>query len=515
MLLFPGLVLGQSIDTQFQNPTKLTDQQMDDAKAFVHEGVKERTIKEGCAKVNNCKEDDSGVLLEQLIGKAYALFGVISGGGIVPQLTKAGGAGAAKAGSAATDGASKAADGASKTAETQTDYCMMVAMGYETVGGMIQSSLQKKAENSVSQVTDLQLQSLISLKEMHKARRTTATMQSTIYGGVTACYAAMAYTGTIKLDWKYWVKVGGAAALTTLYIKKRNKHSDAMKKVQEVIDSLPKSGDCNPWTGTSCFCSEATSKEKYPMQYEEVCVLNKGDFSTPKVNVGCVALKTANVPAYDENCECKKTNTCVKSNLKGISGKIPAVANLMNSANKGFELVNSGTFEEGKFNDYNTGAAAFATKFSGNIDKTKVPTKGLTAEQKKIADALSPYMPESLAGMAAASSDGYKGGITEPSMGSAAISNLPPALKEKLSDAISVDYQQGSGSSQGASDAPEFTMPVFGQETAASNGTEVVSFAEQAVNKADVSNAPDTPIFDIISNRYRRSGWEKLNQLEK
>lgn len=525
-LLIPSLVIGQSIDTQFQNPTNLTDKQMTDAKNFVHEGVKQKKMTEGCAKLNNCTVDDSGVKLEQLIGKAYALLGIMGGGkGLMPQLTAKGGGKAAEgavqngtdkvasdAGAkAATEGGKAAGDAAKK--ETKDDYCMMIAMAYETVGGMIQQGLQKKADNSVSKVTDTQLQTLISLKEAHKARRTTATLQSTIYGSVTACYAAMAYTKTIELDWRYWMKLGGATTLTALYLKKRQKHANAMEKVQEVIDSLPKSGDCNPWTGTSCFCSEATSKDAYPSQYQEVCVLNNGDFTTPNVTAGCVA-NNSNKLEFDETCKCKQTNTCMKSNLTSMKTSIPAVANLMNEANKGFEMLNNGLFEEGKMVSYSNGAAAFGGKIKSTVDKKDIPKVNLTPEQKKVADALSPYMSGEMAAAAAASPDGFKGGVSDA--GVASVSALPPAVKKKLAEAIDVNYSQGSGNASGTSDTPEFTMPAFpGQEAQSTGGTEIVSFAEQAVDKADVSNAPDTPIFDIISNRYKRSGLYKLNSIEK
>jgi hypothetical protein len=41
-----------------------------------------------------------------------------------------------------------------------------------------------------------------------------------------------------------------------------------------------------------------------------------------------------------------------------------------------------------------------------------------------------------------------------------------------------------------------------------------LTFAEKAINNADVTNSPDTPIFDIISNRYMRSGMSKLQVQE-
>ena len=45
----------------------------------------------------------------------------------------------------------------------------------------------------------------------------------------------------------------------------------------------------------------------------------------------------------------------------------------------------------------------------------------------------------------------------------------------------------------------------------ASSSVEIMNFAERAVSNADVSNTPDTPIFDIISNRYRHT-WKRLDE---
>ena len=525
LLTLPSLVIGQSIDQSFETPTNMTDKQMDDAKNFEHSGIKERTIKEGCAKINDCKDEEDGFPLEMLIGKAYAMFGLISGGGgLMPTLTKkaapeaaAGGTAGATEGTTAVaadaksgaDAGGAAAKGAEGKSETQNDYCMMVAMAYETVGGFIQQSLQKKAENKSAQQSDAQLQSLVNLKETHKARKTTASWQSGIYGAVAACYGAMAYTGQIALDWKYWAKLGGATTLMALYIKKAKKHGDAVKKVQLVIDSLPKTGECNPWTKTSCFCSEPTSKTNYPGEYQEVCVLNKGNFETPKVALGCGSVVGKKLQ-YDKNCECKKTNTCLKSNLKSYNPKFAVANNFMNEANKGFDMLNSGEFDEGKVAAFTTGAGAMASKIKGKLDTKTIPKPNLTVEQKKIADALKPYVPTELANFAAASPSSYSGGIKDSGTNSAAISKLSPSVKAKLADAINVNYKQGSGTISKDSDEPEFSFPIPGQAAEETSGTEVISFAEQAISKADVSNTPQTPIFDIISNRYRRSGWGKL-----
>ncbi|MFP5385091.1 MAG: hypothetical protein ACLGHN_03380 [Bacteriovoracia bacterium] len=500
LLLLPTLLRAQSIDgnggsldATFSNPADLTDQQYHDAKNFTHEGIKERRIKEGCAKANDCK-DEEGLPLEMMIGKAYAMIGMFtsSGGGLAPTMT------------------SKAVNAETGKNESQSDYCMMAAMGWETIGGMIQQHLQKKSESSASNIQDVQLQSLVNLKETHKARAKTASWQRTAYAAISACYVAQLFNGAAA-DWKYMLKLGGATTLTVLYQRKVNKHKKAAGVVQEVIDSLPKTGECNPWTGTTCFCSEKSSRERYPNEYQEVCVLNKGNFETPRIALGCGAVVNGKVQ-YDKECKCKKTNTCMKSTLAAYNPKFPFGQNLMNEANKTLNLLNSGEFDQAKIDNASTSTAALAAKVKPNF-KGKYPEPKLTAEQKKIAEGLGSVLPPPLARIAAASNGNYQGGIKDgPMLGTSAISKLSPQMKEKLATAISGRYKKGGGTTTSKLDEPEFSFPKFpGQEPEQpAGGTEVLSFAEQALSKADVSNAPSTPIFDIISNRYRRSGWKKL-----
>ncbi|WPU65951.1 hypothetical protein [Peredibacter starrii] len=527
MLMITTTVFAQeseSIDTSFSNPTSMTDEQMTKAKEFNHTGIKDRAYKEGCAKLDDCKADEDGLPLETIIGKAYALIfgGLVGGmGGPTLAMKKDGAAATAKtdvkpggdvAAPAPAEGATKGTDAAKKD-ESRPDYCMYAAMAWETLGGFIQSDLQKKAEGKASGIGDVQLQSLISLKETHKARKTTATWQAGIYGAVSACYGAMAFTG-VQTDWKYWAKLGGAVALTGLYVKKAAKHAKASKKVQEVIDSLPKTGECNPWTNTPCFCKELTSKDYFPAEYQEVCVLNNGNIETPKVALGCGTVTDGKV-SYDKECKCKQTNSCMKSSLKAYNPNFDISKNFMNTSNAGFDLLGSGDFDQAKLDSYSTSAAALASGLKPK--KGAVPSVSLNAEQKKIADSMAQHMPANIAALAAASGrSANPSGIQEASGKSASVSKLSPALKEKLGEALDVNYKVGGSGFGNSADEPEFSFSGLpGQAPAASNGTEVISFAEQAVSKADVSNAPETPIFDIISNRYRRSGWDKLQTLEK
>ncbi|HXH29736.1 MAG TPA: hypothetical protein VNJ01_02875 [Bacteriovoracaceae bacterium] len=499
-----------SLDDSFSTPSKMSDKQMGNAKNFVHQGVKDKALKESCQKqgLGKCDPNDvGGPGIESMIGKAYAaIFGGMLGAG-------SGGISLKAKSSVPKNTPPGAAAGQKTPGEAKTDYCMYAAMGYETIGGMMQQNLQQKAQSKATSVNDIQLQSLVNLKETHKARKTTATWQAGVYGGVSACYVAMGtFGGAAMTDWKYMAKLGGAVALTALYAKKAKKHGDAASKVQKVIDSLPKAGDCNPWTGTACFCKEASSKTLYPGEYQEVCVLNGGNFETPKVAVGCGTIVNKKMQ-FDKDCKCKQTNSCFRASLKGFVPSFALGKNFMNQANKGFDLLSKGEFDDAVLNSYSSDTAALASKIKGKVDPNSIPGTNLSDEEKKIADGLKQYMPGSLANIAAGSPDGSPpgGGGLMASSTDASLTSLPDDIKKKFPKEIVGNYNFGSGSGSGSNGSEEtLSMPDFGGQSGSKDSTEIVSFAEEAFSKADVTSSPETPIFDIISNRYRRSGWEKL-----
>lgn len=520
LLLIASLLSSQlyaqspSLDEGFSKPIDLTDTQAKESKEFIHQGKKDRAYQEGCEKLKKCdNSDETGfmAIVEQNIGKAYAmLFGGLS------MLNGSGGPKFGVKEKAPTSASTTGDEAAQKPKEEgKNDYCMYGAMAYETLAGFMQSNMQSKAQEKSAKISDPQLQSLVNLKETHKARKKTATYQAATYGAVSACYVVYGTTQGVARDWKYWAKLGGATALTTLYVSKAAKHDKAADKVQKVIDSLPKSGECNPWTESQCFCDEPTSKNLYALQYEEVCIMNNGNFDTPKAAMGCGTMVNGAVQ-FDKECKCKETNTCFTAKLKSYNPSFNLGKNFMNQANQGFDLLSSGEFDQAKLNQYSTNSASMAKKI---LDRAKInaPAVKLSEDQKLNAEAFDELIPAPLAALAAVSSEssppagGLMGGSTQ-----SALDKLPETVKQKVSD-ISVNYKsKGSNSQVNSESGNDFGFQMPGQQVEPKkNSNEVVRFAEKALSQADVSNAPDTPIFDIISNRYRRSGWTKLQPEEK
>lgn len=517
----------QSLNESFETSGNLTDQQAKDAKNFVHQGRKDGIITDKCSENNlgTCNINDVnsqaavfkgnfGQALENNIGKLYGLLfgatGFMSGGG--PTVGVVSKSNKEAPGKFLKDGKEVKK---SEAADQKTDYCIFAAMGYEFLSTYIQQGLQSKIEESLKEEKDLQLKSLVALKKTHEARRKTSLYQGSIYAATSGCYIARAALsqGRVVMDWKYWAKMSAAAGLSTLYYIKAKKHFDAAKSVQTVIEALPSVGDCNPWTKTACFCAEKTSQTLYPDSYQEVCILNKGQTDPNKVAIGCGVMKDGKME-YDKDCKCKSSNTCFKPNISSPSMKFGLGNNMMNMANRGYDLMGNGDFDSGAFDSYALQSGAYASKIKGKIEPKDMPKVSLNQKEKEIADSMKGLLPESVAGLVAKSpSITPPGGFGDKGV-STALDKLPKDIKEK----IAATEQSGNskrGGGFGAVEDEELTIGLPGQEAEAQSGTEILTFADKAMEKADVTQSPDTPIFDIISNRYLRSGINKLQVEEE
>jgi hypothetical protein len=516
-----------SLNDSFDTRGDLTDQQATDSKNFVHQGQRDAIVAKACEDqgLGTCSQSDVnaqgsvfkgdfGQAVEQKIGMLYGLLfgasGFMSGGGPTVQVLSQKDADAFRSGPVTNAEGQKVKK--SEKAEEQNDYCIYGAMGYEMISTFIQQGMQTKIESSLQNEQDLQLKSLLALKKTHEARRKTSLYQGTIYAATSACYIARAAAskGRVVMDWKYWAKMSAAAGLSTLYYVKAKKHRLAAEAVGEVIKKLPHAGDCNPWTKTACFCSEPTSKTLYADNFQEVCVLNKGDPETPKIAMGCGVMADGKM-TFDKECKCKQTNSCFRVRLSTAGGGLSFGTNYMNDANQGFDMLGGGEFDTAKFDSFNLQAGANASKMKNKIGTTPIPKMDLSGNKKKLAGSFGDLLPPSVAALAANSpmvtppggfgNDGVK----------AAFDKLPQKLKEKIKETEPAKYSSGGPGFESNSEETEEVLgfPSSG-ESEVKGGTEVLTFAEKAINNADVTNSPDTPIFDIISNRYMRSGINKL-----
>jgi hypothetical protein len=503
-----GGTTDNSLDSNFSNAGDLTDAEAYQAREFQHEGRKARKIEQGCTANNiNCTQGSAskvGLLggIEDYIGKGYAMiFGgmsMMSGG--LPSVTT----GRNPAPSSGPEGTPSG----ETTEKKKTDYCMMGAMAWEVVAMMTQQNLQENIQKEVANIKDIQLKALVALKKEHEARQTTSYIQGGVYAGVAVCYIPYLIIGGYK-DPMLYVKMGGATLLSTLFLVKATKHGEAAAAVEKVIKAIPPAGDCNPWTDKKCFCSEKSSQQLYAAEFQNVCV--------PKPKLAEVPIipcskSTDGKISLDPECKCKKNKSCLNSTIKAYTPNFDVPGNFMNLTNQGHDLLAEGGASMARLGAYSTNASAHVAKALAKSKIKKNPK--LTPEQATIATDLEKVLPPGLAAVAATAPAGKPpGGL---GVGKAAsLDQLPEATKKKVAEAIKANYTSGSGENAGGNKEEPVAMPNFGMAPQENrNDAEIVTFAQKAMEGADVSNSPDTPIFDIISNRYRRSGWSKVESAE-
>jgi hypothetical protein len=316
-------------------------------------------------------------------------------------------------------------------------------------------------------------------------------------------------------DKKFIMRMGASAALTGLYIKKANKEKNRAEAVQNVIKALETAGSqCNPWTKTSCFCSEKTSKDYYPDHYQEICVLNKGNFETPKIAMGCISTQD-NKNQFDKECKCKATGTCLKSPLSSLSTSFNTPNSMMAISNQKFDLLSRGEFDQAQLDKASLGLAQMSSRMKlpdgPELKSVSIPQGELLGAYNELKN----YMPPQLAAYTAGLTPTFKNGNT-PDNSRALMGKISPDLKQKVEDAIAVEYKSGPGKVNSNS-SPEFTLPSLELSTnETDSSTEILEFADKAMERgADVNNTPTTEIFEIISNRYRLSGWKKLSPTQE
>jgi len=513
----------------------LTDQQAYDASRFNHTGYRSRMIEKLCEEkegegIENCEElfqvDKTGFvdIMHKNMGKAYAMiFGGLAfmGGGGMPQIAtglQGNTDGTTQGSGKYLDAKGKPTADADKAAkEKQTDFCMVGAIGWEMVAMLMQNQLNQNTEQATAGIKNEQERALVALKRNHEDRANTSLVQAVAYGVITVCYAVYGFAGAFSHDTGMtWVKLGAAALIAFLYGVKYNHHINAAAAVDHIIKGLPRDGACNPYTQTDCFCKEKTSRELFASEYQQVCVVNRPLWDPP-TSLGC-GVKINNEISYDKECKCRQTNTCFNTQIQGFDPKFKLANNVMNMANKGADLLASGEFEPAKLVDFATTSTAFGLKAARSNKNRKMIRTRLNPETAAAASELAKIFPPDVAAAIAAAPEGKPPAGLGMSGGpaTASLDKLPSDLKKKVAEAIKTNYNTnsaGNSSSSNDSAEPQFQLPSFGKKTDA-NGNEVVKFAEKAFNNADITKAKDVPIFDIISNRYRRSGWNKVESPE-
>lgn len=517
----------KTIDTN-----NLTDQQKQLSENYVHQGKANAIVAAGCAgdmkTVCNGNEGKTKFLgvdskMIKAAGQMYAMFSALAGDSIgkitaKPEVAKTdtvkGGSGTTPPAADTAAGADKAAetkDAAAKKNEAVSDYCKYIPVATEGVATAVQmaKTTELKAEE-IGNGDTAQKDALLKAAKSHDSRAKMAQIQAAGWWGGAACYAYNGTMGNWNMDKNLIIKLGAATFLGAFYQNEVSANKEYADKTRAIANALPGKGDCNPITDNLCYCSQPSTESDptYCMQN-----LHKNTIANTSYRVAC----TTNTLKIDPNCTCEKTNSCFETYLEAQG---EGTLNLgMGYATSPFKPIRSLARGELVGSTINTSsydstsaiakralkdAASKLGDFNGNLNK----------EQKDISDALmSKGIPANMARMMASNppsqsainaaagkfngSSGYQYASVAPARGSNVVD---------FTGGNGLGYKGKSGS--GDSGAEDLLAKLKPGQKAATN-SKILEFAQKAEAQARQNGQirkEDTPLFEIISLRYRTSG---------
>lgn len=540
MIATPG---GPKKDTQLN----LTDAEKKLSEEYIHDGLALRKQKELCEQLddpNACRgsEPDSKFMgmdagMVQALSKAYTMvvgLGGMGGGikmgngeplkdGVDPN-----GKGVTKT-DVTTDGKTTTtytdADGNSTSfdadgkqtsnegakQEDRKDYCKYIAVAIEAVA-MFQTQMAGKTAEIPANQDTAQKEILYKAARTHKERAKTHKLQFVGWGATTACYAAMMATGADLTSVGNWLKLGAAGLMTAFFKQQADVNEEYYAKVKGIADQLPGKGDCNPITEPDCYCAQEET-----MNDPNICLpqLHNQNVKLGNYRVACMDANGK----VDPKCTCVNQEACldrkIMNNIKPFgfgtafnSAALKPLSNLSRGQLTGSDLASA---DSGQLN-------AFTRNTIGKL-KDKIPSAGgLNGDQQKTVRDLNKLgtnpklgallAKQPLSAGARNNFARFRGG----KFGSGSRFKNVARNRNKV-----LNFRGGSGvnkkkSRRGRGNTANF-MNRFKKGKKGKKGNRVLNYNNsdaRALNNAQINRDKDRPIFEIISRRYKVSGYKRL-----
>lgn len=512
----------------------LTDAETVLSQEYVHKGKSDRIYRAECAgdNLSICEGQEKfgdktfGVdpAMMGMLAKGYAAIVGFTAGDFTKAIKKpstdAAKAGADKATEAGTDKAT--GEGAEKTADAAdadkadddkvSDYCRYIPMGIEMMAFLKQNMAQDNIMQMSSSSGAAQKDSLLKAAKSHEERAKQAKIQFAGWGATAACYTAYGFM-RIQTDKMYWLKLAGSVLFTAYYNEEIGRHEGYAETVKGIADKIPGKGDCNPVTDTLCYCSEESTKNDVDFCLPQIRNrhINKlAEFNTPCIN---------DKGQTDVACKCLDEDRCfdkkLESNLVGL-GFTPLD---MKGIRPAQELAR-GSLSSGSLNTARQTNAAINNRLRRDLGAELSKAAGqlkLTAEQQSDANKVSELgVPGPLARIlsAAPMTAEAKERLAEMQAGAvssktayAAPANTSRTLRRSGGDGLKNKQEEESSDNNFSDIFSKLNQDDNKREAASDN---VLMFAERAEQQAQISRSQDKFLFDIISNRYRLSAWNRF-----
>ncbi len=526
-------VYGQAVNnaqpsqTPSDNSLDLTDEERYLSQTYTDEIGAQQQKKEECAKLgdpNACQGMkvktkfmgiDSDIV--KMAAKMYSLVVPMLGMNGIGDFTRAdkpliGG----KDESANPEEANAPEKGESNTEQKEKkmkDYCQYIAVATEVIAQFQQQSAQQHLSQLPENQSTRQKEALYKAARSHKERAKNHKMQAYGWGATTACYVY--YVTQAYTDWKVYAKMGASGFLAAFFANEAKAHQSYYEEVRKIADDLPGPGDCNPVTQPDCFCSKPKLSAGDVPLYQKYC--------QPYLHKKAIAQTSYRVPCVDQDlradpkCTCLDEDSCFdKKYFTDV--KLPPFGSFLKSPEaSSIRSLTRGELTGGSVAGGSVGLGAKAKKILNHgIAGKKIPgQRNLNPQQAREAQiAKSLGLPKALAALVASQPFTSASQKSLAKLRSATISGRKLAAKSnRVKDQV-WRFNQASGLNKGkkkkGKDPYDFINRFKKKKKKAIKRGQVIKFAEQASKSAQVHRNKETALFDIISHRYKISGWRRL-----
>lgn len=495
----------------------LTDAEKRLSEEFVHDGKALREQKEACDALEDpdaCRGSEPkskfmGIdsTMVKAISQMYSLVIGMGESGLSNKNTM----NPPKKAKGGTKTETKPADKGKEDKDSTEDYCKYIAVAIEGYAFFAQTQSAKVANIPEGQTTS-QKEVLYKAARSHKDRAKTHTVQEVGWGATTACYIGM--LSMTPASWANWGNVAKLAASTTMYFFFRDQadlNKEYYKKIKKIADDLPGKGDCNPVTEKDCYCGEEET-----MNDPNVCLpeLHKQKVKLGNYRVACLDAQGK----VDPKCTCIDANACLDNKFMSQVKPFGFGSAFHSAATKPLSNLARGQLTAGDISSSQNGSQnAFIKKGLRDI-ASKVPSAGqLTSAQQKTVSGLNDLgLPPQLGATfskapvtASLNGNSFKGRYL-----GARSARRSYARAKKRGNVL--NFSGGRGSRKKVArktSGNQFNkyLKKFGKKGKGRSSSKVLNYSDQAMRDADINKDKSRPIFEIISRRYKVSGYKRLN----
>lgn len=353
----------------------------------------------------------------------------------------------------------------------------------------------------------------------------------TVAGGVIAAVVATKAGLAAKLASSEGRAIfsGIMAGMTTLMASHAGKQAEASTKRAELLRKMRdefksaygainncKSEDRSDPSKPECYCYTSENAKNPNRGNSKVCQdlwagisTKSGDYTSLASGSSKICINKNN--QADVACSCKASKSCMKVNMSGLKGVSTGTFSMLSKAVDPINKISDGSVDAANLDAGSmANMAARLNKAREQLEKDKA-LASFVKNKKKMEDDARNSLIQASAGLPSNSLLGSSGNSMMPSNPGEAARMLEKELNEAPITTVGGDNSIAAPS--GPTKDEDFNME-FGMtaDEAAAQQTQLAEVMNQDLDygTSDINQGSNANIFEVLSNRYQRSGMRRL-----